>query len=107
MKHGHDGTLCAGAGDRPLYQVLEQQQAQVGGNLMGSDHTYIIPGGKPAPGKKCASPLASLMYQATVAHRPCQCLHSSESCVLLIGPACSCSAATGCLADMRGGMTDA
>ena len=49
MKHGHDGTLCAGAGDRPLYQVLEQQQAQVGGNLMGSDHTYIIPGGKPAP----------------------------------------------------------
>ena len=54
VKHVHDRTLCAGAGDRPLYQVLEQQQAQVGGNLMGSDHTYIIPGGKPAPGKKCA-----------------------------------------------------
>ena len=47
-------ALCAGAGDRSLYQVLEQQQAQVGGNLMGSDHTYIIPGGKPAPSKKCA-----------------------------------------------------
>ncbi len=54
MKHVHDRVLCAGAGDQPLYQVLEQQQAQVGGNLMGSDHTYIIPGGKPGPGKKCA-----------------------------------------------------
>ena len=47
--------MCFRAGERPLYQVLEQQQAQVGGNLMGSDHTYIIPGGKAAPGKKCAS----------------------------------------------------
>ena len=29
---------------RPLYQVLEQQQAQVAqGSLMGSDHTYVIP----------------------------------------------------------------
>ena len=44
---------CA-AGERPLYQVLEQQQAQVGGNLMGSDHTYVIPGAKAGPGKKCA-----------------------------------------------------
>ncbi|CAK0783418.1 hypothetical protein CVIRNUC_006617 [Coccomyxa viridis] len=40
------------AGERPLYQVLEQQQAQVGGNLMGSDHTYVIPGAKAGPGKK-------------------------------------------------------
>lgn len=47
--------LDVAAGERPLYQVLEQQQAQVGGNLMGSDHTYVIPGAK-APGKKCASP---------------------------------------------------
>ena len=48
-------TIDAAAGEqRPLYQVLEQQQAQVGGNLMGSDHTYVIPGGKAAPGKKCA-----------------------------------------------------
>ena len=34
--------------------MLEQQQAQVGGNLMGSDHTYVIPGAKAGPGKKCA-----------------------------------------------------
>jgi len=31
--------------ERPLYQVLEQQDASVGaGNLMGSSHTYVIPG---------------------------------------------------------------
>jgi len=70
----------AAAGEqRPLYQVLEQQQAQVGGNLMGSDHTYVIPGGKAAPGKKCAPILrpvalvffsnagSSLVLQMTVA----------------------------------------
>ncbi|KAK9821340.1 hypothetical protein WJX81_008291 [Elliptochloris bilobata] len=28
---------------RPLYTVLEQQAAAVGTNLMGSDHTYVIP----------------------------------------------------------------
>jgi len=26
-----------------LYTVLEQQAAAVGANLMGSDHTYVIP----------------------------------------------------------------
>lgn len=32
------------AGDKQLYTVLEQQQAQIAqGNLMGSDHTYVIP----------------------------------------------------------------
>ena len=32
------------AGDKHLYTVLEQQQAQIAqGNLMGSDHTYVIP----------------------------------------------------------------
>jgi len=31
-------------GDRPLYQVLEQQAAQVQqGQIMGTDHTYVIP----------------------------------------------------------------
>ena len=31
-------------GDKQLYTVLEQQQAQIAqGNLMGSDHTYVIP----------------------------------------------------------------
>lgn len=50
------GLMYAAGEQRPLYQVLEQQQAQVGGNLMGSDHTYVIPGGKPVPGKKCAFP---------------------------------------------------
>ncbi|KAK9817729.1 hypothetical protein WJX72_001305 [[Myrmecia] bisecta] len=33
-------------GDKQLYTVLEQQAANVGtGTLMGSDHTYVIPGG--------------------------------------------------------------
>ncbi len=32
------------AGDKHLYTVLEQQQAQIAqGNLIGSDHTYVIP----------------------------------------------------------------
>ena len=30
--------------DRPLYQVLEEKEASVGGALMGSSHTYVIPG---------------------------------------------------------------
>lgn len=39
---GH--LLCHVAGDKHLYTVLEQQQAQIAqGNLMGSDHTYVIP----------------------------------------------------------------
>jgi hypothetical protein len=50
---------------KALYTVLEQQQASVGqGNIMGSDHTYVIPGAEKARGgtagaalKKCA-PLA-------------------------------------------------
>ena len=32
------------ATERSLYQVLEQQEASVGGALMGSSHTYVIPG---------------------------------------------------------------
>lgn len=32
------------AGDKHLYTVLEQQQAQIAqGHLMGSDHTYVMP----------------------------------------------------------------
>ncbi len=41
-----NGSKCvvACAGDKHLYTVLEQQQAQIAqGNLMGSDHTYVIP----------------------------------------------------------------
>jgi hypothetical protein len=30
--------------DRPLYQVLEEKEASVGGAMMGSSHTYVIPG---------------------------------------------------------------
>ncbi len=47
-----------------MYTVLEQQAAAVGANLMGSDHTYVIPpaaaaGATPAPRqpagqKRCA-----------------------------------------------------
>lgn len=42
------------AGDKHLYTVLEQQQAQIAqGHLMGSDHTYVMPqagaGGGRAP----------------------------------------------------------
>ena len=38
---------------RPLYQVLEEQEAHVGaGSLMGASHTYVVPGagGRPAKG---------------------------------------------------------
>mmetsp|Transcript_24463 Transcript_24463/g.46367 ORF Transcript_24463/g.46367 Transcript_24463/m.46367 type:complete len:573 (+) Transcript_24463:224-1942(+) len=38
--------------DRPLYQVLDTQEASVGGALMGSSHTYVIPGQKKAPAGK-------------------------------------------------------
>ena len=32
------------AGEKHLYTVLEQQQAGIAaGNLMGSDHTYVMP----------------------------------------------------------------
>lgn len=52
----------ARAGEKPLYQVLEQQAAPVGNALMGSDHTYVIPGagaaaaaGAPARGAAAAA----------------------------------------------------
>jgi splicing factor 3B subunit 2 len=37
-------SVLACAGEKPLYQVLEQRAAAVGDNLLGSDHTYVIPG---------------------------------------------------------------
>lgn len=42
------------AGPKQLYTVLEQQKANVGaGTLMGSEHTYVIPGaGGAAAGKE-------------------------------------------------------
>ena len=46
---------CAVAGPKQLYTVLEQQKANVGtGTLMGSEHTYVIPGaaGQAAGGKE-------------------------------------------------------
>lgn len=33
------------AGEKQLYTVLEQQAASAGQGLMGSDHTYVVPGG--------------------------------------------------------------
>ena len=41
-------------GPKQLYTVLEQQKANVGaGTLMGSEHTYVIPGaGGAAAGKE-------------------------------------------------------
>lgn len=37
-------AINVAAGDKHLYTVLEQQQAQIAqGHLMGSDHTYVIP----------------------------------------------------------------
>ena len=47
--------FCCLAGQQNLYTVLEQQQAQIAqGNLMGSDHTYVIPqaGAAAAPGER-------------------------------------------------------
>ncbi len=61
MEHG----VVHCAGERPLYQVLEQQAAPVGNALMGSDHTYVIPGAGAAAGagakgaaaaKRCVDP---------------------------------------------------
>ncbi len=41
------------AGPKQLYTVLEQQKANVGaGTLMGSEHTYVIPGAGGAAGKE-------------------------------------------------------
>lgn len=55
-------AMVARAGEKPLYQVLEQQAAPVGNALMGSDHTYVIPGagaaaaaGAPARGAAAAA----------------------------------------------------
>lgn len=37
-------SFLVAVGDKHLYTVLEQQQAQIAqGNLMGSDHTYVMP----------------------------------------------------------------
>jgi splicing factor 3B subunit 2 len=41
----------AGAADRPLFHVLEEQQATVAGALYGSAHKYVIPGEKTARDK--------------------------------------------------------
>lgn len=43
-------TATAAAAPKQLYTVLEQQKAAVGaGTLMGSEHTYVIPGKVRAP----------------------------------------------------------
>jgi splicing factor 3B subunit 2 len=44
-------AAAAAAADRPLYQVLEQEQTSVAGALYGSAHKYIIPGEKTARDK--------------------------------------------------------
>ena len=73
--------------------MLEQQQAQVGGALMGSDHTYLIPGAKAAPGKKCA-PHPAPCHMACAQHLPSM-LANNETArfylaqlLPLLGPAC-------------------
>lgn len=53
-----EGFECAG--EKPLYHVLEQRAAAVGDNLMGSDHTYVIPGASGAP--KGAAAAAAKKY---------------------------------------------
>lgn len=35
-----------------LYTVLEQRKASVGGGLLGTEHTYVIPGAETAAGGK-------------------------------------------------------
>lgn len=76
------------AGPKQLYTVLEQQKAAVGaGTLMGSEHTYVIPGA----GKEklsiaaqvrmggwedsCSSRLCSAVAGGTVFDSPCHCMH--------------------------------
>ena len=37
------GSIGVHAGDKQLYQVLEQQATNVGTGIMGGDHTYLVP----------------------------------------------------------------
>ncbi|EIE19194.1 DUF382-domain-containing protein [Coccomyxa subellipsoidea C-169] len=56
------------AGEKPLYQVLEQQAAPVGNALMGSDHTYVIPGaGAPAAGAPTKGAAAAAAKRSGIA----------------------------------------
>ena len=57
-----DLAPAAAEKEKALYTVLEQQAAQVGAaGIMGSDHTYVIPGGEEprragaAARKRCAA----------------------------------------------------
>ncbi|KAI7836288.1 hypothetical protein COHA_009837 [Chlorella ohadii] len=52
-------------GPKQLYTVLEQQKANVGaGTLMGSEHTYVIPGAGGAAGKEKLSIAAQKRLEA-------------------------------------------
>ena len=53
------------AGDKQLYQVLEQQATNVGTGLMGSDHTYIVPGAD-QPERQKGSATAMRRYGSTM-----------------------------------------
>ncbi len=61
--------------EKALYTVLEQQAAQVGAaGIMGSDHTYVIPGAEEprrasaAARKRCALPLAACRMTRARSH---------------------------------------
>ena len=61
-------------GPKQLYTVLEQQKASVGaGALMGSDHTYVVPGAGGSKEKMSIAAQASLLGKgASVARRGTQ-----------------------------------
>lgn len=94
-------------GPRQLYSVLEQQKAAVGaGQLMGSDHTYVIPGAGGAGGEKKPLSIAAQVRRtarflvislACAGPRGCSATRGWPACMLLPGswtawaqrPACS------------------
>ena len=61
---------------RQLYQVLEQKEAAAGQGLMGSDHTYVVPGAGTEPAaqpavslRKCESaPLPCCLFILVISH---------------------------------------
>jgi splicing factor 3B subunit 2 len=59
-----------GGGARPLYAVLEQVEARVGGSsLMGASHTYVVPPAGGAPGAGGAAAPGAAAAPSTAARR--------------------------------------
>mmetsp|Transcript_29786 Transcript_29786/g.41131 ORF Transcript_29786/g.41131 Transcript_29786/m.41131 type:complete len:587 (+) Transcript_29786:190-1950(+) len=70
-KTGAGGEAPATQPPRALYQVLEQQETSVGGALMGSSHTYVVPGaGQPGAKPRTGADLLKSQKDIDVTLRP-------------------------------------